>query len=90
MSGIPDARRRRLLYRSRHRGTREMDLLIGGFADRYLDAMSGPELEEFERILEFSDPDLFSWLIGGTAVPSECDGPVMARLRAFRLPKAGA
>ncbi|MBT5414950.1 MAG: succinate dehydrogenase assembly factor 2 [Rhodospirillaceae bacterium] len=90
MSGEPDARRRRLLYRSRHRGTREMDLLIGGFAESHLCGMSGPELEEFERILEFADPDLYAWLTGQVPVPADCDGPIMARLREFRLPKAGA
>lgn len=90
MSGEPDARRRRLLYRSRHRGTREMDLLIGAFAERHLGGMSGPELEEFERILEFADPDLFAWLAGKAPVPPECEGPVMALLCDFRLSKAGA
>ena len=89
MSGEPDARRRRLLYRSRHRGTREMDLLIGAFAERHLDAMGGSELDEFERILGLADPDLFAWISGQAPVPDDCAGPVMARLCAFRLPRVG-
>ena len=64
-----DVRRRRLLFRSRHRGIREMDLVLGPFADAQLDAMSDAELDEFERWLDIPDQQMFAWVNGSEAVP---------------------
>lgn len=61
-------RRRRLLYRSRRRGTKEADILLGGFAAANLAAMSAEEVRRFEALLEESDPDLMRW-IGGAEDP---------------------
>jgi antitoxin CptB len=54
---------KKLLYRSNHRGTKEMDLLIGGFAKENLKVLNYEELNEFEFILNFTDKKLSSWLI---------------------------
>lgn len=54
---------KKLLYRSNHRGTKEMDLLIGGFAKENLETLNGEELKEFELILNFTDKKLNTWLI---------------------------
>jgi antitoxin CptB len=54
---------KKLLYRSNHRGTKEMDLLIGGFAKENLKFLNSEELNEFEFILNFTDKKLSSWLI---------------------------
>ena len=54
---------KKLLYRSNHRGTKEMDLLIGGFAKENLAALNAEELKEFELILNFTDKKLNTWLI---------------------------
>ena len=54
---------KKLLYRSNHRGTKEMDLLIGGFANENLKILSTEELKEFELILNFTDKELSSWLV---------------------------
>jgi antitoxin CptB len=54
---------KKLLYRSNHRGTKEMDLLIGGFAKENLKILSPEELKEFELILNFTDKELSSWLV---------------------------
>jgi antitoxin CptB len=54
---------KKLLYRSNHRGTKEMDLLIGGFAKENLKVLNSEELNEFEFILNFTDKKLSSWLI---------------------------
>jgi antitoxin CptB len=62
-------RRKRLLFRSRHRGSREMDLLLGRFAERHLPTFSERQLALFEEMLEHSDPDLYAWL-AGRAAPS--------------------
>jgi antitoxin CptB len=54
---------KKLLYRSNHRGTKEMDLLIGGFANENLKKLSPEELKEFEILLNFTDKELSSWLV---------------------------
>jgi len=76
-----DARRRRMLFRAWRRGMREMDLVMGGFADLYLPAMSDVELDEFERLLDAPDPDLLGWITGETPTPAAFDTPLFARLR---------
>jgi antitoxin CptB len=54
---------KKLLYRSNHRGTKEMDLLIGGFANKNLNKLNSDELKEFELLLNFTDKELSSWLV---------------------------
>ena len=54
---------KKLLYRSNHRGTKEMDLLIGGFANQNLNKLNSDELKEFELLLNFTDKELSSWLV---------------------------
>jgi antitoxin CptB len=75
-----DERIKRLKFRSWHRGTREMDLLLGSFADIQLSAFSAPELDQYERILGLGDPDLYNWITGAEPVPPQHEGPVMRRL----------
>jgi antitoxin CptB len=80
-----DARRRRLLFRSWHRGIREMDLIVGRFADAWIERLSEGELTEYERLIEVPDPDLYAWISGEQAVPARYDTPLLARLRAFHF-----
>ena len=54
---------KKLIYRSNHRGTKEMDLLIGGFANNNLQSLTSEELKEFEILLNFTDRELSSWLV---------------------------
>lgn len=65
----PENRRKRLIFRSWHRGTREMDLIMGTFADAHVPAMDTPALNQFERLLDTPDPDVYDWYIGKTPVP---------------------
>jgi antitoxin CptB len=74
-----DERRRRLLYRTWHRGTREMDLILGRFAGELTEA----EIAELERLTEVPDPDLYAWLTGDREVPDAYDLTVFRRLREF-------
>jgi antitoxin CptB len=76
-------RRRRLRYRAWHRGTREMDMLLGPFADANADSLGGTELARFEMLLERADTDLTRWLMGQDPVPAEVDGALIARLRTY-------
>jgi antitoxin CptB len=76
-----DIRRRRLKFRSWHRGTREMDLLLGRFADAHADRFTEDEVTLYEALLQEADPDLYAWVIGSQPVPPELDHRVMRLLR---------
>lgn len=78
-----DPRRRRVLFRAWHRGTREMDLLLGAFADAHLVAMTEAELDAFEALMETPDDQLYGILSG--RLPAETAEPVdmMERVMAF-------
>jgi antitoxin CptB len=78
-----DPRRRRLLYRCWHRGTREMDLIVGRFADAMIDTLSEAEVDLFERLSDAPDPDLYAWISGERQMPAEYDHELMRRLRTF-------
>ncbi len=78
-----DPRRRKILFRSWHRGMRENDLIMGRFADAERGNLSEAELDEFERLIEVLDRDLISWITGEAQVPSNYDTGVFRRLKAF-------
>lgn len=78
-----DPRRRKILFRAWHRGMREMDLIMGRFADAEIGALGDEELDEFERLIEVLDRDLLSWVTGEAEVPENYDSDVFRRLKAF-------
>jgi antitoxin CptB len=78
-----DERRRKLLFRAWRRGVREMDLIIGRFADAYIEQFDQPGLDDFERLIEAPNAELYAWVIGAEAAPSNFDTAVLAKLRAF-------
>lgn len=77
-------RRRRLRYRAWHRGTREMDMLLGPFVDAHADALSGEELQRLEGLMEEPDPQLLKWAMGQEAPPAHVDLPLLQRVIDFR------
>ena len=83
-----ELRRRRLKYRSKHRGTKELDLLLGVFAERQLDVMSERELDLYEAILDADEVEIYGWLVGREAPPPAYDNDVMRRLLAFDFARA--
>ena len=76
-------RRRKLLFRSWHRGIREMDLIMGGFADASIAVMTEAELDELERLLDVPDQEIYSWFTGEGAVPTQFDTSFFRRMRDF-------
>jgi antitoxin CptB len=84
MTESDEIRRKRLLFRSWHRGTREADLLLGSFADANLGSLTSAELDAYERLLEENDADLWDWLIGNIPAPAAHDPGLIVRLRSFR------
>jgi antitoxin CptB len=83
-SGGLDERRKRLLFRCWHRGTREMDLILGRFADAEIGNLSDAELTELERLIEVNDPDLYAAVTGDKVLPADVAGALFERIRAFR------
>lgn len=78
-----DQRRRKLVYRANHRGTKEMDLVIGGFVRKQINALSDAELAELEKIIELPDHSISNWLMGKEPVPPEFDTKLMASILSF-------
>ena len=78
-----DERRRRLLFRAWHRGMREMDLVLGRFADNALAGLSDSELAEIERWLDVPDQQMFAYVLGTEAAPPDIDTSLFRRLRSF-------
>ena len=79
-----DPRRRRLLFRAWHRGIREMDLILGGFADAAIGSLTDAELHQYEHLLEVQDADLLSWVTGTSPIPIAFDTPLFRKIMASR------
>jgi antitoxin CptB len=76
-------RRKKLLHRARYRGFKEADILIGGFAEEALPAMTVAELNAFAEILDCNDHDLYDWIIENAPPPPSLDAAILRRMRAF-------
>lgn len=80
-----DRRRQKLKFRAWRRGFRELDLILGGFADRKLDALDSIGLDAFEALLNANDQDVYEWITGAAPAPADHETPTLALIRAFRL-----
>jgi len=87
---MQDERRKRLRFRAWRRGFREIDLILGGFADSHLDALDTSEVEAFEHLLDARDLDVYDWIVGRTPTPAEHDTTLMRKLQAFRHARVDA
>ncbi len=78
-----ETRLKRVRFRAWHRGTREADLLVGGFFDAHGVAWGEAELAWFEALLEEQDVDIMAWAIGSQPVPVAWEGEIMSAMRAL-------
>lgn len=76
-----DLRRRRIKFRAWHRGTREADLMIGGFTDQHLDGCDETGVAWFEAMLEENEVDVMAWALGTQVAPARFEGPLLEALR---------
>jgi antitoxin CptB len=83
-SGGLDDRRKRLLFRCWHRGTREMDLILGRFADAQISELTDDELGQLEQLIEVPDPDLYAALTGDAPLAPLYAAGLFDRIKAFR------
>ncbi len=86
----PATRLKRLHFRAWHRGTREADMMIGGFLDTHGASWDEAEMAWFEMLLDHDDVDIMAWAIGTQVPPEAVAGPQMAamqRLDYIDIPK---
>ncbi|MFP6728829.1 MAG: succinate dehydrogenase assembly factor 2 [Alphaproteobacteria bacterium] len=81
MPETDEIRRKRLRFRSWHRGTRELDLMLGRFADRHLGDLSPQQLDCYEALIDQPDPDIYRWISGGEAPPATHDSDVLKLIK---------
>jgi antitoxin CptB len=77
MSEPLEVRRKRLRFRSWHRGTREVDLLLGPFADRHLPELTPRQLDRYEALLGENDATLYDWITGRVRPPPDQDSDLL-------------
>lgn len=82
-------RRKRLRFRSWHRGTKEMDLLMGSFADAHLGTFGREQLDRYEALLDVPEPVVYDWILGRTAPPADYENDVTKLLLAFEFQAPG-
>ena len=75
--------RRRLLFQSKHRGVKELDLILGRFAEAHLARFRMAELQQFAVLLGEPDPDIYDWLVGRVPLPARLQNPVIGLLLDF-------
>lgn len=76
-------RRKQLIFRANHRGIKEMDILLGGYASCYLMEMSQEQVSAFEALMNESDRDLLSWFTGEVELPGRFDRQLMDAILDF-------
>jgi antitoxin CptB len=83
MSEDIEVRRRRAAWRAAHRGTKELDLLVGRFAEARLPSMTAADLDRFERFLAVTDPEIQSWLLAPSSGGDGEFADMVAEIRTF-------
>lgn len=82
-STVDTVRRKQLLFRAKHRGSKEGDVLMGAFAEAYLKECPDVEVEVFARLLAVEDPDLWDWIVDKTPVPAQYNTATFQALKVF-------
>ena len=80
-----DATRRKLLFRSEHRGTKEMDVILGTFARTFLPTATDEQVNDYAEVLEENDPDLYNWISGREDLPAQKNNPVLKSLVGYQV-----
>lgn len=83
MQNDPDTRRRRALFRATHRGTKEMDWLLGRFAESEIEKFDDAQLDAFEQFIDLPDPEIQEWLLNPLSAQPE--GPTLTFVQRIKL-----
>ena len=71
-------RRKKLRYRAWHRGTKEMDLILGPYADAHTEGLDAAGLDRLEALMSEEDPPLLTWVMGQAIPPDHIDREFLA------------
>ena len=85
MTNTLETRRKRIRIRAWRRGFKEMDLILGRYADQHLAGMDENSVSQFEVLLDQDDQDVYGWIIERSKTPVEFEGALMTALKAFRV-----
>ena len=80
-----DNLKKKIIYRSGHRGTKEMDLLLSNFVKKYVNSLNESELCELELLLNIDDEVLYKWYLNKEKTTSIPDNNITKKLREFKL-----
>lgn len=80
-----ETRRKRALYRAQHRGTQEMDILIGGYVAAHLSGLDATMLDRLETLMDHEETDLQAWLMGQRDIPGDVDRGLIDAIRDHKL-----
>ncbi|WP_218459831.1 succinate dehydrogenase assembly factor 2 [Rickettsia sp. TH2014] len=72
---------KKLFYRSQNRGCKEMDYILGSFAEKYLSLMDEKKLRSYSLILDQNDNELYNWINNKSSAPSYLDAEIIDKLR---------
>lgn len=78
-------KRKRLIFRSEHRGMKEMDFIMGSFARKFVPDFSEEDLNLYDEILKENDPNLYNWVTGKEDIPANVSNHVFEKLKAHKL-----
>ena len=84
-----DNLKKKILYRSEHRGTKEMDLLLSNFVKKYVNSLNESELYELESLLNIDDKVLYNWYLNNERITSVPDNSITKKLKEFKLQDYG-
>jgi len=84
-----EVRRKRLLYRAEHRGTQELDILIGGYVADHLDSLDHAQLDRLEALLDNEETDLQAWIMGQRDIPADADHRLIDAIREHQIKRVG-
>ena len=82
-----DAQRRKLIFRSEHRGTKEMDIILGTFARSFIPTATQEQVDAYDELLNESDPDLYNWISMREEVPADQDNIILKKLVGYQVTK---
>lgn len=63
--------KKKIIYKASHRGSKEMDILLGNFINKYVELFNKNELQQFDLILDNDDDDIYQWILGKTDIPNK-------------------
>lgn len=82
-------RLKKIKYRAHHRGTQEMDIILGGFVDQNVSQMNEVELDQLEELMAEQDVDLLNWITGASPIDEAPHKDLLQRIAAFQLKRVG-